>query len=192
MAAPVVVDVETQMTFRDVGGYYPEKLRISVAGLYDYATDLYKAFEEPELPEFFRYLENSTIIIGFNVIDFDLRALSTYYVGDLKKFPTLDLLKHVEKSLGYRISLDDLAKETLLTQKNGHGLLAIEYFRNKEMDKLKKYCLSDVDITRKLYEYGKTNKKLYFKSTAGKQDIPVSWDTAVTSVSSQVNLTLPW
>lgn len=190
--SPVVIDVETQMSFRDVGGYYPEKLHISVAGLYDYATDRYQAFEEAQLPQFFRLLETASTVIGFNIVDFDLKALKPYYIGNLQKFPTLDLLKVVESSIGFRISLDDLAKETLGTQKNGHGLLAIEYFRDKEMDKLKKYCLSDVEITRKLYEYGNANRKVFFNSTGGRREIPVSWATLADTVSAQVNLTLPW
>lgn len=191
MAQPVVIDVETQLTFRDVGGYDPKKLKISVAGLYDYATDSYLSFTEPELPRLFPFLENASAIVGFNIIDFDLPALNPYYVGDLTKFRTIDLLKFVEKSLGFRISLDDLVRETLGAKKTGHGLLAIEYFKNGEWDKLKKYCLSDVQLTHDLYEYGKLHNKVFYNTASGRREIPVAWKD-IEEPSATVNLTLPW
>jgi|SRR3989344_1969492 len=192
MAWPVVIDVETQNTFRDVGGYDPGKLKISVAGLYDYASDQYFAFEEHELSKLFPYLENASTIIGYNIVDFDLPAINPYYVGKLTTFPTTDLLKYIEKSLGFRIALDDVVKETLDAAKTGHGLLAIDYFRSGELQKLKDYCLSDVRLTKELYEYGKKHGKVFYKGPAGRQEIQIAWSEIPSAVSSGVNLTLPW
>lgn len=192
MHLPVVLDLETQQTFRQVGGFYPKKLKISVVGIYDYASDAYLSFTESELHKLFPYLENASEIIGFNIIDFDLPVLSSYYVGDLLKFNLLDLLVIVQKSLGFRISLDDIAKETLGTQKNGHGLLAIEYFKAGQMEKLKDYCLSDVKITREIYEYGKKTGKVFYKTATGRQGIPIEWGKMTPVASTSVNLTLPW
>lgn len=191
MAQPVVVDVETQHSFREVGGYEPKKLKISVAGLYDYATDNYYAFEEHEMSKLFPFLENASSIIGFNIIDFDLPAISPYYVGNVERFSTIDLLKDVEKVLGRRISLDDLVSETLNAKKTGHGLLAIEYFRSGQIQKLKDYCLSDVRLTKELYEYGNTHGKVFFRGLAGKQEIQITWSKSNKN-PTEVNLTLPW
>lgn len=192
MTQPVVLDLETQHSFREVGGYEPKKLKISLAGLYDYASDKYISFTESELNKLFPYLENASSIIGFNIVDFDLPVLAPYYVGNVAKFTTNDLLVHVQKSLGFRISLDDLAKETLGTQKNGHGLMAIEYFRAGEIDKLREYCLSDVKITKQLYEYGKQHGKVYYKSASGRTEIPISWSISSSIAVNPISLTLPW
>ena len=192
MAQPVVIDVETQLTFRDVGGYIPQKLKISVAGLFDYAANTYLTFTESELPKLFPYLEHASEVIGFNIVDFDLPALNPYYIGELARLPTIDLLKHIEKSLGFRIALDDLVRETLNAHKTGHGLLAIEYFKNQEWEKLKTYCLSDVKLTKELYEYGKTHGKVFYKAPAGRREISVNWGQPRASSSANVNLTLPW
>lgn len=192
MSQPVVFDVETQLTFREAGGYDPAKLKISVVGLYDYATDKYLTFEESKLTQLFPYLEKASLLIGFNIIDFDLPAIKPYYVGEFTKFPTLDLLREIEKSLGHRLSLDDLARETLNAKKTGHGLLAVEYFRNGEMDKLKQYCLSDVELTRNLFEYGKKNGRVYYKSASGRTEIPVSWQKRELTAPNSINLTIPW
>ncbi len=188
MSQPVVIDFETQHVFREVDGDI-SKLRISVAGLYDYATDKYYTFTEDEIQKIFPFFESASLIIGFNIIHFDLPVLNPYYVGDLLKLPTLDLMTAVEEGLGHRAGLDDLLRETLGTKKEGHGLLAVDYFREGKWDELKTYCLSDVRLTKDLYEYGKTHGKIYFKAVTGRKEIPVSWNTNA-KAAANVSLTL--
>lgn len=187
---PVVLDIETQYSFQEVGGDV-KKLKVSVVGLYEYLDDTYQAFEENQLPELFTKLEHASFIIGFNINRFDLPVLSPYYLGDIRQFHTLDLLEIVENEIGFRIALDVLAQATLGTHKSGHGFLAIEYFRKGELEKLKSYCLSDVKITKELYEYGKREKKLYFTDRFGKREIKVNFDI-ISVASSTVNLSLPF
>ncbi|MCL4338695.1 ribonuclease H-like domain-containing protein [Patescibacteria group bacterium] len=187
---PVVLDLETQFTFQEVG-YDPKKLKVSVVGLYDYATDKYEAYKEESFPQLFSVLEHASEIIGFNIDKFDLPVLSPYYVGNISQFATLDLLSEVERSLGFRVALDDLARSTLGEKKNGHGFMAIDFFRNGEWDKLIKYCLHDVEITKALYEYGKKEGKVYFQSVGGKRGIPVSFSARKNSQST-VSLSLPF
>ncbi len=191
MSQPIVLDLETQKSFREVGGYLPEKLKISVVGIYDYASNKYLTFEENELMDLFPYLENASTIIGFNNVDFDLPVLKPYYLGQITKFPTLDLLKYVEKSLGFRLALDDLVRETLNAHKTGHGLLALDYFREGKIQELKDYCLSDVRLTKELYEFGKANKKVYYKSHTGRREIAVNWGEMPKEPTS-INLTMPF
>ena len=94
----VVFDVETKKAFDEVGGYYPEKLGVSVSGVW-YDGEL-RAFREEEFGEMFKIFESADRIVGFNSIDFDMAALSPYYVGDLQKLPNLDILQEVEKQVG--------------------------------------------------------------------------------------------
>lgn len=168
----VVFDVETKKAFDEVGGYYPDKLGVSVAGVW-YSTSstttlgaggVLRAFREEEFPEMFKIFEVADRIVGFNSIDFDMPALSPYYVGDLLKLPNFDILQEVEKKVGYRVKLDALAKETLGSQKGGSGLDAIRYFHEGNWEALTKYCLQDVEITRELYYVGKNTGKLKYKN----------------------------
>lgn len=163
----VVFDVETKKAFDEVGGYHPEKLGVSVSGVWygeEGTEGTLKGFREEEFGEMFKIFESAERIVGFNSIDFDMVALKPYYLGDLLKLPNFDILKEVEKKVGYRVKLDALAKETLGIQKGGNGLDAITYFHQGDWEKLTKYCLQDVLITKDLYMHGKKNKQLKFKN----------------------------
>lgn len=190
MNKAIVFDLETQFLFQEVGND-PKKLKVSVVGIYDYTNNEYRTYLENELPELFRRFEHAEFLVGFNSLKFDLSVLAPYYVGNIFQFAHLDLLTEVEKTLGFRVSLDDLAKNTLGIKKTGHGLLAIEYFHNKEWDMLKEYCLNDVHITKELYEYGKKTGRLYYNSSRGKQEIPVNFSLCK-SENSSVSLSLPF
>ena len=191
MNTGLVIDCETQYTFQEVG-LNPSKLKISVVGAFDYKNNEYRCYREKELPELFRAMEHAEKIIGFNIRKFDLPVMSPYYVGDLGQFTVIDLLEMVEKSLGHRVSLDHLAQSTLGTKKSGHGFLAIEYFRKGEWDKLEKYCLNDVAITKNLYEFALKNQKLHYKKFNGKViDIPVNLCGSSDNAGT-VSLSLPF
>ena len=86
-------------------------------------------------------------------------------------------MEDISNVLGHRLSLDSIAEATLGTKKSGHGLDAIRYFREGNMEALKKYCTDDVRITRDIFEYGKTNSKLmYFSKYRPDQlTVPVDW-----------------
>ncbi|OGG00433.1 hypothetical protein A2Y99_00435 [Candidatus Gottesmanbacteria bacterium RBG_13_37_7] len=190
MTHPIVLDLETQYSFKDVNNDH-RKLKVSLVGIYDYGTKCYETYLENELSSLFKKLEHASYLIGFNIRKFDLPVLSPYYVGRTDQFATIDILSEVEKSLGFRISLDSLAFATLGKKKSGHGFLAINYFQKGEMEKLKKYCLDDVRITRELFEYGKKEGHLYYFDAKGKKEIPVQL-TSQKKVQSAVSLSLPF
>lgn len=165
----IVYDIETQKTFDEVGGSRAlDKLGISVLGAYDYRSNEYVIYEEKELKLFEARLQEKPLLVGFNSRKFDTPVLQAYIQFDIaKNVPQFDLLEEMVKALGHRVSLDSIADATLGRKKIGHGLDAIKYFRNGEMDKLKKYCLEDVKITRELYEYGAKHHELMFTSKFG-------------------------
>jgi len=163
----VVFDVETKKAFDEVGGFFPEKLGVSVSGVWygeEGAQGTLRGFREEEFGEMFKIFESADRIVGFNSIDFDMAALKPYYLGDLLKLPNFDILQEVEKKVGHRVKLDSIAKETLGIQKGGNGLDAITYFHEGNWEKLTKYCLQDVEITRDLYLHVLKTGELRFKN----------------------------
>lgn len=190
MSKEIVFDIETQNSFADVGGALHDKLKVSIICLYDYATGEYSSYLEDELPKLWPKLEHADRLIGYNSKGFDNLVLNSYYTGDLNSFPNLDLLEEIAKTLGFRVKLDDVAHATLGIGKSGHGLQAIEFYRKGEFDKLKKYCLDDVRITKEVYEYGREHGFVSFFDRMGtKRDIAVDFGTK-TAARQPINLTL--
>jgi DEAD/DEAH box helicase domain-containing protein len=184
------LDIETSNSFADVGKYDPSLLKVSLVGLYDYATDQYTHYMEADLPKLWRVLEGADRIIGYNLFGFDYQVLNTYYRGDLSKFPTLDIMKDIADKIGFRIKLDDVAHGSLGTGKSGNGLQAIEFFRRGEIDKLRDYCLQDVKVTKEVYEFGLTNKLIKYKDRTGRMvDVPIDFN--MKGEKKPVPLTLP-
>jgi DNA polymerase elongation subunit (family B) len=195
MRKPIVIDFETQKSFREAPDV--RDLKISVAGVYDYQTDQLVAYEEHQLGEMISVFEQASIIIGFNHDHFDMPVLQPYYPGDVTHFKTFDILTDVKNIVGRRISLDNLVQATLGEGKSGHGLQAIQFFREGKMDELKKYCLDDVRLTKELFEYGVANGKIYYPDQFGngeKRVIHVKWESYMNykGVDDNVNLTLPF
>lgn len=191
MRHEVVLDIETQNTFQDVGAYNPTLLKVSYVGCYFYETDTFEGFFEEDLPKLWPRLERADRVIGYNLIGFDYPCLQTYYTGDMSKLPTVDLLYEIDKRLGFRIKLDDVAQATLGVGKSGHGLMAVEYWRNGELDKLAEYCLQDVRITRDVYEYALQNGFVSFNNRQGqKQNVQLPLEPPEPAQRSAINLSL--
>ncbi|MDB5259551.1 MAG: box helicase protein box helicase protein [Candidatus Taylorbacteria bacterium] len=171
----ITFDIETRDLFQDVGSNDPAALTISVVCIHDSAADDgtgkapaeagsgYSSYLVEDLPKLWPIMEQADMLITFNGDHFDIPLLNKYYTGDLTKVKSLDLMAEVKKSLGRRIKLDTLAEATLGRNKSGHGLEAIAWWKSGEIDKIIKYCLEDVKITKELYEYALKNKHLKYK-----------------------------
>ncbi len=188
MSNEVVFDIETQTA---AGGDY-SAMRVSVVVAYFYETDEYVAYEENELHKLWPRLERADRLIGYNSKGFDVPILNNYYPGDLMKIPQLDMLEHIHKALGFRLKLDSVAQSCLGVGKSGHGLQAVEWFKQGEMEKIKQYCIDDVKVTKGVYEYGlKYSALAYEDRLGGRKAIPV--DFALKQAQKPaINLTMPF
>lgn len=190
----IVLDLETQRTFDEVGGRKVENLLISVVGIYRYDIDAYECYLENELHHLENLLIDCDLTIGFNHRKFDFPVLQPYVKMDTTKLPMLDLMEDLANHIGHRVSLDSVAQATLNIGKTGHGLDAIEYFKKGEWEKLKSYCLNDVKITKEVYEYGRKNGHVYYMARDGmtKRKVNVDWEgtveESVTDTKAQYNL----
>lgn len=183
----VVFDIETRNIFQDVGRADPSLLDISVVGVYDFSTDQYTSYVQEEFKRMWPIFERADMLIGYNSDHFDIPLLDKYYPGDLTRIKSLDLLKEIRESLGRRVRLDQVAEGTLGKRKNGHGLEAVEWWKKGEIDKIRKYCLMDVRITKEVYEYALQNNKLLFKEGGKKNEILL--DTSGWNKVQEVSMT---
>ena len=159
----IVFDLETQKSFDEVGGFGKNHLlKVSVIGLYSYLQDKYYCFTEDQIYKAAEMFSAADQIIGFNNKNFDNVVLQPYLNYKIADLPTLDILEQVEKLIGHRVKLDNLAQMNLGVGKSGDGLQALKFYKLGQIEELKKYCLDDVRITKELYDYvGKYGKLLY-------------------------------
>lgn len=169
----LVFDIETKNTFEEVGSSDPRALSISVVCVYNYADDQYTSYREEELPKLWPLVDNADRIIGFNSIYFDMPLLEKYAGRSFAHVPHLDLLVKVKDSLGHRLKLDDIAKATLNVQKSGHGLQAVQWYKEGNWESIIKYCIDDVRITKDVYEFAKKNHQLFYPDFSGIRPFPV-------------------
>ncbi len=166
----LVLDIETVDKFDD-NKKNPEDLEISVVGIYSYPLQKYEAYVKEEFDKLWEVIRECDTIIGFNSNHFDIPLLNKYTNLDLKKMKSIDLLETVKKSIGRRIKLDWIANGTLGTTKSGSGLDAIKWWSEGDAEKVKKYCLDDVKITKDLFEIAKEKKLLKYKDFGTVHDI---------------------
>ena len=191
MKGEVVLDIETKNTFQEVGGYFTDKLQVSVVVAYYYDTDTYESYLEKDLPQLFRKLEQASRIIGFNSKGFDMPVLNNYYPGDLLQLPQLDMLEEVQKALGHRLKLDTIAEATLGSSKSAHGLLAVQWWKEGKIQEIIDYCQQDVKVTKEVYEFGlERNYVLFDDRTGARQQADINFRTDTQNIPSTINLTL--
>lgn len=188
---PVVLDLETKYTFREFSDH--KKLETSVVAIYDYKKEKPCIFLEKELNKLFPILENASYIVGYNIESFDLPVLSRYYPGNIEHFSLFDILKDIKSKAGKSMALNEVLSATLGVKKSGHGLMAIDYYKEGKIDELKKYCLDDTMLTKALFDYGVTKGEIFYLNEKGKMSIKVDWKKYMEdSGNSNVPLTLPF
>ncbi|MBA3550799.1 ribonuclease H-like domain-containing protein [Patescibacteria group bacterium] len=188
----IVFDIETKNTFQDVGKNDPTLLDLSLVGVWDSETNKYTTYLENELNQLWPIIEHADILIGYNSDHFDIPLLNKYYPGDLTKIKSVDLLKEIRNSLGRRLKLDHIAEGTLGINKSGHGLQAITWWKQGEIEKIKEYCLDDVKITKKLYDYALKHGKLKYKDGEKNVSIPLNTSTWDILEENSLTHTLPF
>lgn len=176
MPSYVVLDLETRESFRDVGGWAPEKLTISLVGIFDARTGTERTYRLEELPELERVLADRPQVVGYNLFGFDYAVLKSVISLDPYALPTVDMFDHLQRELGFRPKLDDVAAATLGRRKSGSGLEAIRLYQQGNWEALARYCLDDVRLTKEIYEYGLTHGHVKFPMREGTiAEVKATW-----------------
>jgi DEAD/DEAH box helicase domain-containing protein len=152
------------------------KLGMAAAVTFNTAMNAYHRYTESRARELINELKASDLVVGFNVLEFDYHVLRGYTSESLAALPTVDMLEHLMRRLGFRPSLDSVAAATLRVTKSADGLQAVRWYRQGQMDKVLEYCQKDVELTKRLYEYGKQSKRVYYwDKSFQRQVVAVNW-----------------
>lgn len=167
----VVFDTETQNSFADVIGSKKQKLQklhVSVAAALCIPTRLcigqtsaeealksaivhtFWTKHEKDMTKMISLLHGATLVIGFNLYEFDypvIRKYDTYDVLDDVCAKTLDVFSRVRDATGQWYKLNTLLEANNLPCKTSHGLEAIAMYEEGRLEELESYCVNDVKST---------------------------------------------
>ena len=155
-----VFDLETQRLAQEVGGWnHIDRLGLSAAVLLNIKSDTYLHFTEDLSQSLIETILDADRFIGFNLIRFDYVVLKPYGLNLTSAIidKTTDLLLDIYQSLGFRVSLDNLAATSLQTSKSADGQQAVAWYKEGKIDEVLQYCERDVFVTKQLWEFGKEN-----------------------------------
>ena len=173
----LVVDLETQNLVQDVGGWGNiDKLKISIACAYDSKTGQMLSFRENEIGKLNDLCEDR-LVVGYNIRGFDLIILKAYGLN-LEKLDVFDLMYDVQTLTRQKfLKLETLAQGTLNAGKSADGLMAVEWWKTGEIDKIIQYCQQDVQVTKDIFEYGRKNGIVKLRRADGSDtEVKVSWN----------------
>ena len=173
----LVLDIETQRLVQEVGGWdHIDKLGISVACAYDSKTDEFLAFREDELGKLISLCEER-LVVGYNIRGFDLPVMVPYGLK-IQKLDVFDIMYDLEALTRQRyLKLEAVAQGTLNVGKSADGLMAVEWWKSGQIQKIIDYCLQDVKVTRDVFNFGRQNGFVRIqRSEENRVDVPVQWN----------------
>lgn len=170
----VVFDIETSNWMSDVGSSDPTDLAIALVCIHDSATDSYESFLESELQNLWKILERTDILVGYNSDHFDIPLLNKYYPGNLTRLKSLDLMKEIQAVAGRRLRLDAIAEGTLGEKKSGDGAQSLKWWRAGEIEKVRAYCMRDVELTKNIFEYALHNGSIKYRELGKIREVKVN------------------
>lgn len=182
----VYFDLETQKSFRDVGGYSNlGAMGVSIAVTYSTQRGTYEIYGENDLQALIDELTHADLVVGWNHEQFDYGVLQPNTIFDiLPQTKNLDMMLDIEATLGKRLPLDNVAAHTLGTGKTGSGTDALKWWQDykktgdeEHLMKIASYCCYDVKVTMGVHQYGMEHGMVKFsdKNTGEIKEIGVSW-----------------
>ena len=186
----VTFDIETANWLADTGKSDVTALSIAIVCIHDSETDTYSSFLESELPRLWPILERTDVLVGYNSDHFDVPLLNKYYPGDLKRIKSLDLMNEVYSALGRRLRLDTIAEGTLGVKKIGSGAQSLQWWRAGEIDKVRQYCLKDVEITKKIFDYALEKGGIKYKELGKTREVKLDTSKWLLPASASMTFSL--
>jgi DEAD/DEAH box helicase domain-containing protein len=168
----IFFDIETLRLSHEVDGGWSNIARFGLAVAVTWnAENQFRRWFEPDVKALVAELSQFQRIISFNGDRFDFEVLRGYHPVDDLLGKSFDLLADLQRRLGFRIKLDDLARETLGYQKTGNGLEIVHWWREGRKDEVCSYCENDVKLLVDLMEFARKNKYVVVKSS----QLAVDW-----------------
>jgi DEAD/DEAH box helicase domain-containing protein len=174
----VYLVLSTQKSAEDVGGWqHKHLLGLGVAVTYDTREGRYNVYTAETVAALLASLREADLVIGFNTRDFDYQVLQSYTDVPLATLPTLAVLDAVQQTLGFRLSLRHLVKETLGIERPNDSLRTLQWYQEGERERIVQQCRRDLELLRALVRYGTDTGTVFYRDQAGvRTAVPVHWE----------------
>ena len=74
-------------------------------------------------------------------------------------------------------AIDEHPQATLGAGKSADGLMAVEWWKKGEIQKIIDYCIQDVKVTRDVFQFGRQNGFVKIQNGENSQtQVPVQWN----------------
>lgn len=187
----ITFDIETANFFTDVHSNDPADLTLALICIHDSETDLYSCFLEKELSNLWPVLERADLLVGYNSDHFDIPLLNKYYPGDLTRMKSIDIMKEMQAVTGRRYKLDAVAEGTLNKKKTGgKGGQSVIWWREGKVKEVREYCMVDVELTKKLFDYAIEHQSLTYKELGKKHEVKLNTTHWLTAKQTAMTFTM--
>jgi DEAD/DEAH box helicase domain-containing protein len=181
MTAALVFDLETKRLADEVGGWSNiEKMGLAAGVTYDVQSDKFARYTEDQADALIEVIHSTDLIIGFNLIRFDFTVLRPYglRLDQTLLDKSVDLLREIYNTLGFRLGLGNLAEATLGETKSADGIQSVQWYRDGDIDKVLDYCEQDVRVTYELWKFGLEHRYVLYKDRRGNQvRVKANWSS---------------
>ncbi len=170
-------DLETLRSAGEVGGWSNIRhMGMACGVVYDSLDQEFRTYREADVTKLVEDLKRADLIVGFNHIRFDYEVLSGYVSENYNALPNFDILIDVTRLLNHRLKLQSLASATLGEGKSADGMQSLAWVKQGRYDLIVEYCKQDVDVTRRLFEYGVKEGKVRYENRDELVWLPVEWN----------------
>lgn len=176
----VFLQIAVQMTGKEVGGFEPYHMRmrkLAVAVLYCSALDDYRVYTESQVGNLLDTLKSARFVVGYNCLGFDYEVLRGHSSFQCPR--TLDLYQIFRETMGFGVSLDNMASSTLGGDWVSDGNADTALWKAGKVDAIIDQCKQDVDLMCRIYKHGMDHKSIGFTNAHGQKiTAPIQWKAA--------------
>lgn len=174
----VYLDLESQKTIAQAGGDWSKihLMKLAVAVAWCEAAGELRVFTERDIKELAALLRSASLVIGYNLLRFDIPIIKGYRGVNLKGVRCRDLLVDIVEQTEERHSLASLLKTNFGVEAKASGLECIDWWRKGLVAKVVEACANDALHIRRLHLSGAKEGFVYVPgSTRRRKRCPVDW-----------------
>jgi DEAD/DEAH box helicase domain-containing protein len=175
----IYLDVETQRLSNEVQGGWNNIRAFGLAVAVTWNDPAgFREWYEGDAAGLIEEMGTFDRVLTFNGLRFDLEVLAAYGNVRLLRDKSLDIMKDLERRLGFRAKLQDIARATLGKDKTGSGPEAVTWWRSGDpvlQRRVVDYCRMDVELLRDIVAHGRREGFVKVPSLGKDRTVYVAW-----------------